>query len=289
MNIAIASGKGGVGKSTVAASLALLFARDYSFQLIDADVDCPDLHLLFPGKEVLNKPVHLSKIAEIDFSKCTHCMKCFDECPFNAIDSKLRIDPVYCEGCGLCVHVCPEKAISLREQLTGTLKKREINYGFDGHEVVFQLIYGELEPGQSSSGRLVDELKELRENMEVTLIDSAAGVGCPVISSIQGSDLVLLVTEPTPAAFDDLVRMSNLAAHFRIPQVLVINKSTISNEWNQRIRDFASEREIKVIGEIPFHDSAFKALLSGKPLIVTDSPLKKNLISVYENLKHLIR
>ncbi len=288
MNLAIASGKGGVGKSTVAASLALLFARDYSFQLIDADVDCPDLHLIFPGKDLLNKPVHLSKVAEIDFSKCTRCMACVEECPFDAIDQKLRIDPVYCEGCGLCVHVCPEKAISLKERLTGVLKERQVNYDFDSHTVSFNLIYGELEPGQSSSGRLVDELKKLGEENEITLIDSAAGVGCPVISSIQGSDLALLVTEPTPAALDDLKRMSDLANHFGIPQVLIINKADISREWNQRIKEFAVERSIEIVGEIPFHDSAFKALSQGKPLVATNSPLKRDIIKIYKKVTSFI-
>ncbi len=288
MRIVVASGKGGVGKSTISASLALLFARDYDFQLLDADVDCPDLHLLFPGHEVMSKPVYLSKKAEIDFSKCSHCMICYEKCPFNAIDVKLRVDPILCEGCGLCAHMCPEKAITLKPQLTGYLRKIQVNYSFQGNEISFPFIYGELEPGQSNSGKLVDELKKLEEEKEVTLVDSAAGIGCPVIASVQGADLALLVTEPTPSALDDLIRISDLANHFQVAQALIINKADLSSQWRSKILKFAESRKIPVIGELPFHDSAFEALSQGKPVVATSSPLAQQIEEIYNNLLELV-
>ncbi len=288
MRIAVASGKGGVGKSVVSSSLAVLFSRDFSLQLVDADVDCPDLHLLFPGRDILDEPVYLGKLAEIDFSRCTKCMLCHEKCPFNAIDNQLNIDPIYCEGCGLCVHVCPENAIALKQTLTGHIKKREVHLEFDGDDISFDLVYGELEPGQSTSGKLVDELKKQIGESEIVLVDSAAGVGCPVIASIQGSDLVLLVTEPTPSALDDLARMSDLANHFGVPQVLVINKSDLSPEVKEKIHLFAEDRGIEIIGEIPFHDSVFRAISDGKPVVLTESPVNTHIQEIYNRLLKML-
>lgn len=288
MRIVVASGKGGVGKSTLTSSLALLFARDYTFQLVDADVDCPDLYIIFNGAEELSKELRLSKYAEINYSKCTRCMLCYEKCPFNAIDNKLRVDSVFCEGCGLCAHVCPADAIIMKESLTGRLKKLRVSYDFDGAPVHFPFIYGELEPGESSSGRVVDELKKIEEDVQITLMDAAAGVGCPVIASIQGADLVVLVTEPTPSALDDLIRMSDLANHFNVPQLLVINKSTLSDKWRGELHNFANDKGIQILGEIPFDDSVFKALSEAKPIVVTDSPIKENIMKIYSNLLNYI-
>ncbi len=288
MRIVIASGKGGVGKSTVASSLALLFATRYDIQLIDADVDCPDLPIIFKGKELVREPVYLSKVARIDSSLCDHCMVCYEKCPFGAIDKDLNVDPVACEGCGLCSHLCPRNAITLEPVLTGYVVKTRVNYKFRGKELEFPVVHGELVPGRSSSGRIVDELKKLEEDKDVTIVDSAAGVGCPVIASVQGADYALLVTEPTPSALDDLKRMSDLASHFGIPQMLVINKSTISDTWKSRVLEFASAREIEVLGEIPFHDSAFKAISNGRPLIDYDSPLKGYIENIFHRVLEVV-
>ena len=279
MEIVIASGKGGVGKSTLSASLSVLFSKEKEIQLIDADVDCPDLQFLFKGKEIIRKPMYLSKVAEINFDVCTKCMKCVSACPFNAIDKNLRIDKFSCEGCGVCVETCPEKAIKLKKSLTGYIVKRDVG---------FPLIYGELEPGQANSGMLVDELKKLKEDKEITVVDSAAGIGCPVISSIRGSDLAILITEPTQAALDDLKRILGLVDHFNIPSYLVINKSNMPGTNKEIVLKFAKENGIEIIGEIPFDKSAFEAISNGKPLVLTNSPLKKNIKEIYENLKRVL-
>ncbi len=288
MIITIASGKGGVGKSTLAASLAVLLARDFNFQLIDADVDCPDLHILFPGREELRKPVSLTKLAEIDFNKCDKCMICYEKCPFNAISKSLKIDEFLCEGCGYCKHVCPQNAISMKQVRTGEIVKKRVELVFDGKRIKFPFIYGQLDPGRSNSGKLVDELKRFKEDTQLTLVDSAAGIGCPVISSLRGSDLVLAVVEPTPAAIDDLSRLLDLSQHFGIETLAVLNKSDISGKGRQMAIDLLTERGVELIGEIPYHRSAFDALAMGKPLVMTDSPLKEKIISIYDELKRVI-
>ena len=276
MEIVIASGKGGVGKSTISASLAVLFSKEKEIQLIDADVDCPDLQYLFKGKELFRKPMYLSKVAEIDKSK--DWKKCINVCPFNAIDEKGNVDKFACEGCGLCVEICPEVA-RLKKTLTGYVVKRDVG---------FPLIFGELEPGQANSGMLVDELKKLKEEKEVTIVDSAAGIGCPVISSIRDSDIAILVTEPTYAAIDDLKRVLELVNHFNIPSFLIINKSNMPGTNKEIVEKFARENGIEIIGEIPFDKSAFEAISNGKPLVLTDSPLKKNIEDIYKRLREKI-
>ena len=279
MEIVIASGKGGVGKSTISASLAVLISKEKEIQLIDADVDCPDLQFLFKGKETFRKPMYLSKVAEINQDLCNNCMKCVNSCPFGAIDKNLKVDKYLCEGCGICVEVCPENAIKLKKTLTGYIIKRDVG---------FPLIYGELEPGQANSGMLVDELKKLKEKKEITIIDSAAGIGCPVISSIKGSDLAILITEPTNAALDDLKRILELTNYFGIKSYLIINKSNMPGTNKNLALKFAKENGIEILGEIPFDKSAFEAIANGKPLVLTNSNLKKDINKIYERLKEII-
>ncbi len=285
MIVTVASGKGGVGKSTLAASLAVLMARDYEFQLIDADVDCPDLHLLFPGREEMRKPVSIGKIAEINFNKCNSCMICHKKCPFNAISEKLEIDPYLCEGCGYCQYVCPQNAITMTSTITGEIIKKRVYLTFDGKRLIFPFTYGQLNPGKSSSGKLVDEIKKFADNKSLTLVDSAAGVGCPVISSIKDSDLILAIAEPTPAASSDLARLLELAGHFGVEVVAILNKADMSGRGRDMVISMLNDEGIDLIGEIPYHISAFEALAAGKPLIMTDTPLKENIYDIFNRLR----
>jgi len=206
MKIVVASGKGGVGKSMLSSSLALLFSKDKKIVACDCDVDAPNLGLWLGITDWdKSEKISTSFKAKIDQSKCTKCGKCKDICRFFAVeenDNEFIINPFLCEGCGACQLVCPVDAIEIKPVKNGELREKKTEYGF-------HLISGQLYPGESGSGKIVEELREKSKQYDhdVMILDSAAGIGCPVIASIRGCDYAVLVTEPTPSGFSDLKRI----------------------------------------------------------------------------------
>ena len=259
--IAIVSGKGGVGKSSITASIALIFKDRMRTVCADCDVDASNLALVLGAGEPLEKQdIKAQDQAVIDHDKCTLCGRCRDICYFDALgwDAKPYIKEFGCEGCGLCELVCPNSAISIQK-----IENATITVSLAG----VKLISGQLKIGSSGSGKVVSEVKKRaeQEHADLMLIDSAAGIGCPVIASISGADHVLAVTEPTPSGFSDLKRVLKVADHFRIPYSIILNKSDLNQGFAAAIRKFAGDRLIK---EIPYDKAWSEALSAMRPIII---------------------
>lgn len=269
--IVVASGKGGVGKTTVAASLAVFLVKaGTKIVAADADVDAPDLLLaLGGGKTISSTEIEASEKATIDESKCTGCGNCVSACPFGAIVMDNRLPTVVrlmCEGCGVCKVVCPVDAVEVKKAVTGTLKIEDTKYGFPS-------VTGHLRLGEHNSGYLVASVKNSgRKTAEdlgakTLVIDAAPGIGCPVIASITGASYVIAVTEPTPAAKRDLERLVKVIKHFGVPAGVVINKANLSDEFRGVLEDWVKhELGYQILGEIPIDYEVVKALVNMVPV-----------------------
>lgn len=270
MKLVVASGKGGVGKTTLSASLA----SRLGVTVIDADVDCPNMHLLFSGTTLTEKKVKVSKTAVIDEKKCKKCGKC-DLCVFGALDygDGPKIDPILCEGCGACAVVCPFDAITLREEESGKVVVTETEK--------FKLIHGELEPGKSGSGKIVFELKQLAGEKDL-LIDAPAGIDCPTIAALTNTDHVIVVIEPTPASISDGKKLMEVASHFGVPCSVLLNKTGLSRENEDRIREFSGD---SLIGEIPYDKNVPRAIAKLVPPVDSDGPAAQALEKVCEKVR----
>lgn len=270
MIINVLSGKGGAGKSTVSASLTSLLAESGPVVAADCDVDTPNLGILFgmEKKDFEMFPVSTSHKATIDQEKCTNCKKCEGICVFSAIDfsgEKPTIDKYACEGCSACQLVCPHGAIELRQVQNGWVGK--------GSRGNIGVATGLLRIGNAGSGDIVTLVKEKADllkkeiNAKHIVLDSAAGIGCPVIASVRGSDYAVAVSEPTPSAFSDLMRAIEVLEYFRVPYGIAINKSTLNPEFAKEIKKFAEEKGVEVIAEIPYDLAFVEAAVEMKPVV----------------------
>ena len=292
--LVVVSGKGGVGKTSFTASLAVLLWRaGVNLVAADADVDAPNLALLLTGKEVKREPVSVSEKAFIDYERCNGCGKCIPACKFNAIyreNGKVVIERLLCEGCGVCALLCPETAIEIREVESGQVVTTETKYGFP-------VITGRLNIGESGSGKIVAfvkaEAKIVAGNVEadLLLVDGPPGVGCPVISALSGAHQVIAVTEPTPVALQDLDRVLSVAKHFNLPSAIVLNKADMHEETRKKIIGYAEERGIEVLGEIPLDEAVPKAVAESTPVIdyAPDSPASRAIAAIAEKLLASLR
>ncbi len=269
LEIVIASGKGGVGKSTITSTLGVYLAnKGYDIIMIDADADAPNLHLIFDvNKWEEETTIYDAWVAEIDYSKCTNCGVCAEVCPYKAVklvNGKYTINPVICEGCLTCTIACPEKAIKRRKVEMGKIWQATTNYGF-------KLFSSELSVGRPNSGKLVTEIKNKAKEHAgkdtIVLVDAAAGIGCQVISSFAGAHETILVVEPTPASFSDLKRVHMVSKQFMLPAGLVINKFDINEEFAQMIIEYAEKENIDFLGTIPFDENVPLSMAMMKPLV----------------------
>jgi MinD superfamily P-loop ATPase len=272
MKICVTGGKGGTGKSTVATSLALEFARAGKTFLIDVDVDCPNDYLILAARRRKDMDVY-HPVPKWDFSKCTKCGICAGACKQDAIIfSKGRFPaflPELCIGCGACMLVCPAKAMTPSRKRIGTIYRSRVRG--------LELFTGELKIGELASGEMVAETRKKAEKAAgdgTVVIDSAAGIGCPVIASITGSDYVVAVTEPTPSALQDMKRVLHIAAHFGIRHGIVINKSTLDRGFRGKIKAFAKKSGIPVIEEIPYDEKFVHANVKMEPLCLKDEKVR---------------
>ena len=271
VELVVASGKGGVGKSTITASLAIVLARKgYRLVAVDADAEAPNLHLVL-GVDRWSKetPVYEGRIAYILEDKCTGCNICAEVCPYGAVEvhgGKYWINPWICEGCITCSAACPVKAIRYRFRVkSGVIRvAEETRYGFP-------LVGAESMPGRPNSGKLVTEAKNTGKSIlgpsGVLLVDAAAGIGCQVISSLTGAQLALLVAEPTKASLSDLKRIHRLTKHFGIAPMLVINKYDLNPDIVPLIEEYAEKENIPIIGRIPFDPTVPESMVKATPLI----------------------
>ena len=259
--IVILSGKGGTGKTTIVASFAVL-ARDKV--LVDCDVDAADLHLLLQPDIKKNEEFWSGKTAYIDKKYCTGCGICEQVCRFDAIRN-FKVDPVSCEGCGFCFHVCPEDTIRMENNLSGEWFICDTKYG--------PLVHARLGIAQENSGKLValvrQEARKLaqEQGLGYILSDGPPGIGCPVISSLSGANLVLAVTEPTLSGMHDLDRVLGVCQHFGVPALVCINKYDINEENTSDIEKFCEAMGVEVISKLPFDNVVTEALVKGLPVV----------------------
>jgi MinD superfamily P-loop ATPase len=259
--VTVLSGKGGTGKTTLVASFATL---TQSIVITDCDVDAPDLHLLLKPVIMETQEFKVSKRAVINEATCTQCRKCEEACRFNAI-TDIVVDPVLCEGCGVCAYVCPVEAIELKKRISGFAFISKTMYGPMSH--------AKLSPGEENSGKLVTLVRSNanriaeKENLDLILNDGPPGIGCPVIASVTGVDLGLVVVEPTLSGIHDLKRALGLLNHFQISPIVCINKYNINKENTRKIVDYCESNSVKVAGHISFDSIVTRAMVAGKPLL----------------------
>jgi MinD superfamily P-loop ATPase len=280
--ITVLSGKGGTGKTSVTASLAVL-AREVV--LTDCDVDAPDLHMLLKPEVLEKQEFKASRVAVLDERLCVQCGKCIEHCRFGAIDQQV-IDHVLCEGCGVCVYVCPVAAIEFEKRVSGYAFISKTNYGLMSHAL--------LNPGEENSGKLVSlvrkNAKKVAEKENCTLIinDGPPGIGCPVIASVGGVDVGLIVVEPTLSGIHDMERALALLNHFNVPSLVCVNKYDLNKENTFRIEEFCKDNSVKVVGKIPFDTIVTEAMIAGKP-VTEYSPESKVSKAIRELWKQTLK
>ena len=264
VQVAIISGKGGTGKTTLAASLAS--AREV--ETADCDVDAGNLHLLLAPEEETREPFCGSHFAVVDPQMCRGCGVCANECRFDAISltPHATVDPARCEGCGLCAIVCP---LAGTEEIPIHIEPRLSGYAYCGRTPYGGMARGELIAGGEASGRLVTVVRRLAEQQAAAsgtarvLIDASPGMGCPVNASLTGADLAVAITEPTQSGLHDLLRALDLAAWFRVPAAVVINKADLCPEVAAEIRAVCGARGVAVVSDIPFDRNVPESLARG--------------------------
>ncbi len=259
--VVILSGKGGTGKTSIVGSFAALAQ---SKVLADCDVDAADLHLLLNPSIKEENEFWSGQVAVIDDKECTQCGLCQDVCRFGAIND-FKVDPISCEGCGFCLHICPAEAITMKESLSGHWFISDTKYG--------RLLHARLGIAQENSGKLValvrQEAKQIgeRDGLSYIISDGPPGIGCPVISSLSGANLALLVTEPTLSGIHDLERVLGVCHHFGIPALVCINKYDVNEDNTRQIERYCQNQGVEVAAKIPFDNVVTEAIVQGLPVV----------------------
>jgi len=259
--ITVISGKGGTGKTSLTACFAVLTQNAV---LTDCDVDAPDLHMLLKPEVLEPQEFKASRVAVIDQDMCVLCGKCAEYCRFGAIEEQV-VDSILCEGCGVCAYVCPVAAIELEKRVSGYAFISKTKYGNMSHAL--------LNPGEENSGKLVALVRRNakkvaeKENCELIINDGPPGIGCPVIASLGGVDMGLIVTEPTLSGIHDMERALGLLNHFKILALVCVNKYDINEENTERILNFCASKGVEVVGKIPFDPIVTEAMVAGKPIM----------------------
>jgi len=262
--LVVISGKGGTGKTSIVASFAALAKNKV---LADCDVDAADLHLVLDPEVEYAEDFSGGRRAEIVPARCNDCGSCYEVCRYDAVtrDADLdevvtvnyRIDPIACEGCGVCVRACPAEAITFQPAVNGQWHRSRTRHG--------HLVHAKLGIAEENSGKLVtlvrNHAKEIAQqsNLSLIIIDGSPGIGCPVIASITGSDLVLVVTEPTQSGKHDLERVTDLTRHFGIPTLVCINKWDLNPEITSEIETLARERSAAIAGKVRYDNAITEA------------------------------
>ncbi|ADL13299.1 ATP-binding protein [Acetohalobium arabaticum] len=264
--VTVISGKGGTGKTIVTANLTAL-AQD--LVLADCDVDAPNMHLLMKPKILEEQSYKGGKVAVKDEEECIDCGLCKKLCNFGAVTDDYEIDEVKCEGCGLCAAKCPTDALQLTVEKTGNIFLSRSRFG--------PMVHAKLGIGAENSGKLVSEVSQKAEEIakeqekDLVLIDGSPGIGCPVVASLNGADMTLIVTEPTKSGLADLKRVLQVTEHFGINALVIINKSDLNEDITVEIEEFCQQQDIMLAGKIPFDSKVVEAMRQGE-LIVDYNP-----------------
>ena len=264
--LVILSGKGGTGKTSLTAAFAAITNNRV---LCDADVDAADLHLLMAPTVKQDADFTGGGIAEIDPDRCTSCGRCLELCRFEAISNDFVVDPIACEGCGVCVDLCPEQAIDFPIQTCGQWYISDTRFG--------PMVHARLGIAEENSGKLValvrQEARKLAEaqHLDLILTDGPPGVGCPVIASLGGATALLIVAEPTVSGIHDMGRAAELAAHFKVPAMVCVNKYDLNPDQSDAIEALCRDRGLAFVGRIPFDPVFTKAMVYGKTVFEYDA------------------
>lgn len=279
--VAVISGKGGTGKTTVAAAFASI-ATD--IVLADCDVDAPDLHILLQPSLNDESEFSGSKVAVIDRELCTECGLCAEKCRFNAAKPP-EIDHIACEGCGVCELVCPEDAVRMIDRVSGHL--------YDSTTRAGPMAHARLMAGEGNSGKLVTEVRKLaailaeRAGLSKVLIDGSPGVGCPVIATVTGIKLGVVVTEPTLSGIHDMERVVQLLGKFQVKPLVVINKYDLNLENTTNIEQYCKTNGIEVLGKIAFDSVMTKSMvaLQTLPEFAPDHEITRQLYEMWDRVR----
>jgi len=292
--IVVISGKGGTGKTSIVAAFAALADKKV---LADCDVDAADLHLVLNPRIEHREDFSGGKKATIIEDTCTGCNRCIEECRFEAIQYPLsmngekanvpQVNHVICEGCGVCMRVCPAEAISFEPAVNGEWYVSSTNYG--------PMVHARLGMAEGNSGKLVTQIRGkaraiAEENhLDYIIVDGSPGIGCPVIASITGTDLVLIVTEPTLSGQHDLLRVAKLTAHFNVPTIVCVNKWDLNPEITQQIEKKAKEQGMKVAGRVRYDSAITKAQIMKTTVVeYTGGAISEDIKSLWRNVVYAL-
>lgn len=263
--VAVASGKGGTGKTTLTALFAHLASRRMGVAVADGDVEASNLPLALHADREECFAFAGGQTGVIDAKACTACGLCaracrFDAIAFDAAAGAFCVDPFACEGCGRCAYGCPARAVTMLPSTAGE--------ACVGNSIIGPIAFGQLGPGEDLSGKLVTEVRRLgvdaaeRSGAAVLLIDGPPGIGCPLTAAVANTDLIVAVAEPTVSGAHDLGRLTDVAVRLRLPVRVVLNKADLSDEGAERVRRLCSQKDMPLVAEIPF-DPALAGVLPG--------------------------
>ncbi|MFX0187543.1 MAG: P-loop NTPase [Candidatus Hodarchaeota archaeon] len=296
-SVGIISGKGGVGKTSLTASLADLVRKDNEINaiILDCDVDAPNLALILPAdshEKIKSIDIFTTLKAIFVEAKCVQCNQCIDDhfCEFNALKwdetkSIPYIDYLACEGCGACKVLCPEQAFEINIVKSGEIIYFKTNFSLP-------LVYGKTRLGSTTSGKLVSDVKKFAQNIDdfenfnLILIDGPPGIGCPVIATVTGLDYIITITEPTPSGLHDLARAIEVVQQFEIPFSIVINKFDLKSPFQDEFKHYIDDTGYSILGRIPFDLEIPKAMSYAKT-VVDYAPYSKASLAIKEIYKKL--
>lgn len=281
--LVILSGKGGTGKTSIVGSFAAIAQNKV---LADCDVDAADLHLLLNPSVREKNEFWSGQVAIIDEEKCTQCGLCQDLCHFSAIKN-FKVDAVSCEGCGFCSHICPVEAIVMKENMAGQWFVSDTKYG--------PLVHARLGITQENSGKLVAAVRQQaaqiaeKHGLDYIISDGPPGIGCPVISSLSGANIALLVTEPTLSGIHDLERVLGMCHHFGVQALVCINKYDINEDNTHQIEGYCLSQGVEVAARIPFDNIVTEAMVHGLPVVeYSRNGVSRQIESLWEIVSKLL-
>ncbi len=289
--IVVISGKGGSGKTSVTAALADLISKEEPLVLCDFDVDAPDLHIIVQPSETVSEDFVSGHLAVFNSEQCIDCEQCLQFCAFDAItqteDGHYPVQESACEGCKVCVELCPTKAFDFVARHCGHSFVSQTRFG--------TFVHAQLTPGAENSGRLITVLKQKakriarEQKIETILCDGTPGIGCPVISSLSGASLAIIVVEATPSGLADFERVEKLCKHFRLPVCVIINKANLNTALTEAIKTRVEGLGATIVGEIPFDPAVTVAMIETQTLIEQNGPLAENMKNIWEAIKAFIQ
>ncbi len=287
--LVIISGKGGTGKTILTASFAALAQNKV---MVDSDVDAANLYLLLHPEIKETYSFSGGKKAYLIAEKCTGCANCVEACRFDAIsenkEGEILIDPISCEGCGVCSFVCPEEAIEMKNSISGEWFVSKTKYG--------PFVHAKLGIGEENSGKLVTEVRKkateiaVERSLDYIIIDGSPGIGCPVIASLTGTDMAIVITEPSLSGIHDMERVIQMADHFKIKTACCINKFDLNEKNSSHIEKWCLKKSIPLLGKISYDEEVTKSMLQGMPLVeYTDFSASGEIKHIWKKLILLLK